>query len=263
MAEASWKVVMDRGGVTISTDLFQLTTNGSEPTALDSVVAELQSVTRGTYGQYCGLSRAAEMIGERWGMLIVRDLLVSPKTVGELRAGLPRITAKLLETRLKELLHSGIVRRQDDTPADAEPVYELTAYGRAAEDVLLALSRWGAQALTAPKPEDIVTEDSVMVALRSTFQAEAARELVVSFELHVGEIVVSAVVDHGELAVHPGPLSGVDAVIDTGPLLQGMLTGEVSVAEALDSGKVTGDPELLSTFAELFQLPKLPNPVPA
>jgi ubiquinone biosynthesis protein UbiJ len=102
-------------------------------------------------------------------------------------------------------------------------------------------------------------------SFRALLEAQAARELVVSFELHVDEIVVHAVIDHGELAVHPGPLAGVDAVIDAGPLLQGMLTGEVTVAQALDSGKVsvTGDPELLSTFAELFRLPKLSTPVPA
>ncbi|WP_291412151.1 helix-turn-helix domain-containing protein [Actinophytocola sp.] len=239
--------------------------NGSEPTQLETVVSELQSVTRGTYGQYCGLSRAAEMIGERWGLLILRDLLVSPKTAAELHGGLPRISARLLAMRLKELEYSGVVRRQDDTQDPDEAVFELTEYGQAVEDVLLALGRWGAIALAAPRPEDIITEDSLTVALRATFLADAARADKISYELHVGETVVHAVIDNGSLEVSPGPLAGADAVIDSGPLLKSMLTGEVTAAEALNSGQVTmtGEPELLTRFVELFQLPKLPTPVAA
>ncbi len=264
MAESSWKVVMDRDGVTISSDLFELTTHGSEPAALEAAVSELQSVTRGTYGQYCGLSRAAEMIGERWGLLIVRDLLVSPKTAAQLHNGLPRISARLLEMRLKEMEYSGVLRRQEGTPQD-EPVYELTGYGRALEDIMLALGRWGSMSLADPRPEDIITENSLMVALRATFLRDAARDVVLSYELHVGEIVVNAAIDHGELVVSPGPLPGADAVVDAGPLLKDMLTRDISVAEALESGSVTvsGDPELLTRFIELFQLPKLITAAPA
>jgi len=265
MGESSWKVVMDRGGVTISSDLFQLTTNGSEPSALDEVVSELQSVTRSTYGQYCGLARAAEMIGERWGLLVLRDLLVSPKTIAQLHSGLPRISLKLLEMRLKEMEYNGVIREAAATP-EGEPLhYELTEFGRALEDTLLALGRWGATVLDEPRPEDIVTEDSLMVALRATFRHEAASELVVSYEVHIGEIVLSAVIDHGDLAVHPGPLPGADLVIKPGRLLKKMLAHELSVEDALAGGQVTvtGDPALLTLFVDLFQLPKMPAPAPA
>ncbi len=265
MGESSWKVVMDRGGVTISSDLFQLTTNGSEPSALDEVVSELQSVTRSTYGQYCGLARAAEMIGERWGLLVLRDLLVSPKTIAQLHSGLPRISLKLLEMRLKEMEYNGVIRETADTPEGESLHYELTEFGRALEDTLLALGRWGATVLDEPRPEDIVTEDSLMVALRATFRHEAASELVVSYELHIGEIVLSAVIDHGDLAVHPGPLPGADLVIKPGRLLKKMLAHELSVEDALAGGQVTvtGDPALLTQFVDLFQLPKMPAPAPA
>ncbi len=265
MAETNWKVVMDRGGVTISSDLFQLTTNGSEPTTLDNVVSELQSVTRGTYGQYCGLARAAEMIGERWGLLILRDLTVGPKTATELHTGLPRIPAKLLGMRLKEMEYSGVLRRQEGTASSEPAVYELTAYGRAIEDVLLALGRWGAMALADPRPEDIITENSVIVAFRAMFVPEAAGDVVASYELRVGEIVVNAVIDHGEIAVNAGPLPGADAVITVGPVLKSMLAGDVTIDEALASGQVsvTGDESLLATFVEVFELPKMPTPVSA
>jgi DNA-binding HxlR family transcriptional regulator len=263
MVETGWKVVMDRDGVTISSDLFQLTTNGSEPAALETVVSELQSVTRGTYGQYCGLSRAAEMIGERWGMLVLRDLLESPKTLAQLHRGLPLLSLKLLTMRLDEMEYSGVIRKQDyDAPESSEAVYELTEYGRALEDTLLALGRWGAIVLGEPRPEDIVTEDSLMVGLRATFVAEAAADIKASFELRVGEVVIHAIVDHGTLTLGPGSLPGVDVVINPGTVLKAVISREITIADALASGrlKVNGDLTVLPTFAKVFYLPALPAP---
>lgn len=264
MVETGWKVVMDRDGVTISSDLFQLTTHGSEPAALETVVSELQSVTRGTYGQYCGLSRAAEMIGERWGMLVLRDLLVSPKTVAELHRGLPLLSLKLLTMRLDEMEYSGVIRKQENDAPDSEAVYELSEYGRALEETLLALGRWGAIVLADPRPEDIVTEDSLMVGLRATFVEEAAADLFVSYELRIGEVVIHAIVDHGKLLVAPGPLAGADVVINPGTVLKAIISRETTIADALASGqlKVNGNLALLPTFAEVFYLPELPAPTP-
>lgn len=263
MTESSWKVLVDGDGVTISGDRFELTTHGSEPTLLEAVVSELQSLTRGTYGQYCGLSRAAEMVGERWGLLIIRDLLESDKTAAELHSGLPRISTKLLSMRLKELEYSGVIRHR--ATQGQEDVYELTEYGRGLQDVLLALGRWGAMSLATPRPEDIVTEDSVLVAIRATFVPEAAAGLDLSLELHVADVVLHARVTDGVLDLGRGPLPGADAVIDPGPMLKGLLTGEVDPEEALASGHVTltGDPKALHRFVEVFRLPRMPAPVPA
>lgn len=264
MTDSPWKVVMDRDGVTISSDLFQLTTNSSEPTQLDMVVSELQSVTRGTYGQYCGLSRAVEMVGERWGLLIIRDLLVSPRTMAELHQGLPRISAKLLSMRLKEMEYSGVIR-QVEPAEDGAVRYDLTEYGRALEDILLALGRWGAVTLAIPRPEDIVTEDSMMVALRATFRPENTRDVRASYELHIADIVVNATIDNGRLTVDRGPLPGADAIVDPGPLLKALMTRELTAEQALATGEVsvTGDPELFATFVAAFELPNLPDPVTA
>lgn len=262
MTDSTWKVVMDRDGISISNDRFQLNTTGSEPVQLETVISELQSVTRSTYGQYCGLSRAIEMVGERWGLLILRDLLVNPKTVAQLHTGLPRIPTALLSMRLRELEFSGVVRR---IAGKDEETYELTEYGRALEDILLALGRWGAVTLGTPRPEDIVTPDSIMVALRATFLPAAARDVEAGFELHAGEIVVHAKIDHGKLEVNNGPLPGADAVIKPGRLLKSLMMRDMLVHEALDSDdvEIIGDPGMLATFIEMFQLPKLPSPVPA
>lgn len=264
MTESSWKVVMDRDGLTISGDRFKLTTSGAEPTQLEAVVSELQSVTRATYGQYCGLSRAAEMVGERWGLLIIRDLLVSPKTVAELHNGLPRISEKLLTTRLKEMEYSGVIRRRDPVDGD-HVVYELTEYGRALEEALLALGRWGAISLATPRPEDIVTADSLIVAIRASFMPQAARGVHLTFVLNLGDIVLHAKIDDGAVAVGSGALADADAVINPGAQLKALLTGEISAEEALASRQVSvsGDPAMLNRFVELFQLPRLKAPVPA
>ncbi len=268
MTESTWKVVMDRHGVTIASDRFQLTTSDADPAQLEAVVSELQSAIRGTYGQYCGLSRAVEMIGERWGLLIIRDLLLGPKSAGELHRGLPRIPIELLDKRLKEMTHSGVLRQAANGTEGTEGTdlrFELTEYGRAVEDAVLALGRWGAISLAKPRPEDVITTDSMMVALRATFVREAARGRTVSFELHVGEIVIHACVDNGALKLAVGPLPGADAVINPGQSLKDLLTGTIGVEEALDSGlvQVSGDPQLLNEFVEIFQLPRISAPLPA
>lgn len=264
MTESGWKMVMDRDVVTISGDQFQLTANGSDPAHLDTIVSQLQSMTRGTYGQYCGLSRAIEMVGERWGLLIVRDLIIDPKSAAELHAGLPRVSPTLLEMRVKEMCYSGIIREADSVDADGGQRYELTEYGRELQDVVLAFGRWGAATLSTPRPEDIVTEDSVMVALHATFVEAAALDVQLSFELHAGPVVVHAVVDRGVLTVNRGPLPGADAVIDPGTTLLPLMTREITAEQALASGvaKYTGREGAFEQFVSMFELPDLPAPKP-
>jgi DNA-binding HxlR family transcriptional regulator len=260
MTESTWKMVVDGDGVTISGDQFRLTTQSSDPGRLDMVVSELQSLTRGTYGQYCGLTRAIEMIGERWGLLIIRDLLVSSKTAAELHRGLPRIPMMLLQKRLKEMIYSGVVRQVDDSDR-----YELTEYGRALEEAVLALGRWGAMALNVPRPEDVITEDSLVVALRATYLAEHAGTDPVSYEIRVGDMLVHAEIEDGRLTVDRGPLPGADVTINPGPMFKALLAGDVTAAEALASGQVevTGDPALFERFVATFKLPNIPVPEPA
>ena len=100
------------------------------------------------YGQYCSITRALELVGERWALLIVRDLLVGPRRYGELAAGLPRIPSNILAARLKELQTAGVIRR---VPHSRVIVYELTPYGRELEPVVLALGAWGFKAMGDPR----------------------------------------------------------------------------------------------------------------
>jgi DNA-binding HxlR family transcriptional regulator/putative sterol carrier protein len=262
MTESNWKVAVDRDRLTISSDTFTFTTTGTDPLHLEAVVADLQSAVRETYGQYCGLSRAAEMVGERWGFLIVRDLLNGPKSAEELHKGLPRMSLKLVERRLKELAYSGVVQPVDETD-DEGTHYELTEYGSALEEAVLAFGRWGAATLAMPRSEDIITDDSLMVALKATFLPDKARDVRLSYELHIGERhVIHVRIDDGKLEVGNGPLPEADAVLDVGFVLLALMTGEMTAADVLDTGqvRVEGDPALLERFVGMFQLPKLPAP---
>lgn len=221
------------------------------------------------YGQYCGLSRALELVGERWALLIVRDLLVGPRRYTDLQRGMPGVPTNILSTRLKELQEAGVVRRAQ--LAHCGPVYELTAYGRSLEDAVLALGRWGFQALGAPGADEVVTSDSLTMAFRTAFRAEVAeRTGPTTYEVHSGPIRLRLAASAAGLRVYPvgsarpvdlvgGPPPGAEPelTIAAGPGIRQVISGELSPAEAIATGVVgvlAGDPALLERFAETFHL---------
>ena len=120
-------------------------------------------------GQYSGVARAIERVGERWALLIVRDLLVGARRYSDLKAGLPRIPTNILSDRLKELQEAGVVRRVPTVRGG----YELTELGRALEPVIVALERWGWSTLGEPAEGEIVTADALVIALGTAFQPVA------------------------------------------------------------------------------------------
>ncbi|GAA1590957.1 winged helix-turn-helix transcriptional regulator [Kribbella sancticallisti] len=218
-------------------------------------------MTTKTYGQYCGVARALELVGERWALLIVRDLLVAPKRYTDLKAGLPKIPTNVLATRLKELEAAGLVVRTIQPRPSGAIVYELTPYGAGLDEVVLALGRWGARSLGELRPGEIVTADILVMALRSTFQPGKGKA---AYELRFGDLVIHALVDGDELTAQPGPLTGeakqpvvVEAFAPLGPLL----TGAVDGAEALKQGliKTSGTASDLDRFAGSFRI----GPAPA
>jgi DNA-binding HxlR family transcriptional regulator len=220
-----------------------------------------------SYGQYCGVTTAVELIGERWSLLIVRDLLVGPRRYTDLKQGLPRIPTNILSTRLKELQEGGVVRR---VPLlNCGLVYELTPYGRSFEPVMLALGRWGFQAMGDPEEGDVVTPDSLTMALRTAFQADAATDA--EYELHVGDVALRASVRDGELRVAqlapPAPPVGgrlpegePDAVIVAGPGIRRLIGGEITPEEAVAQDVVAvvrGDASWLDSFAAAFHIARM------
>lgn len=213
-------------------------------------------MSKRAYGQYCGFARALELVGERWAFMIVRDLLVEPKRFGDLHRGLKGIPTNILTSRLKELEQAGIVRRRVLPRPSGAVVYELTEVGQGLEPSVRALGTWGAKLLGDPRANEIVTPDSLVTALRTTFQPAAAGGVNASFELRFGEIVLHARVAGGAVDVARGPLPDADLVIETGPALRPLLARELTPREALKSGavRVTGKRALLGQFVELFSI---------
>lgn len=150
------------------------------------------------FGQAGGVARAVERVGERWALLIVRDLLAGARRYSDLKVGLPRIPTNILSDRLKELQQAGIIRRVPTVRGG----YELTPLGRQLEPVILALERWGWAAPGEPAEGEVLTADALAVTLRAAFRGEVAAGFPpTEYVIHTGDTSVSAVVDAGTLDV--------------------------------------------------------------
>ncbi len=224
-------------------------------------------MTNQAYGQFCGLARALEVLGEPWALMVVRDLMVGPKTQDELSQGLPRMADGVLSARLEELEHAHVIRRRSPFEPRAQASYELTEYGGELEDVVLALGRWGAKTLGSPRRDEIVTADSMVIALRALFRPEAARDLRLTYMLKLGDITLFAKVDYGRLEVGKGHVPDPDLIIAAGPGIKALLAGEMSPREAIEIGVVrlesaddgiAPDPGLLAWFLEIFHIAPAP-----
>ena len=203
-------------------------------------------------------------------MLIVRDLLVGPRRYTDLKQGLPRIPTNILSTRLKELQEGGVVRRAP--LARCGLVYELTAYGRSLEPIVLALGRWGFQTMGDPAEGDVVTADSLTMALRTAFREDRGGDA--DFELHVGDVALRARVSGrsltvAQLAPPAPPVGGAlpsgepEAVIVAGPGIRRLIGGEITAGEAIAqdvAAVVRGDEAILDRFAERFRIDRIAVP---
>jgi len=207
------------------------------------------------YGQYSGITQALELVGERWALLIVRDLLVGPRRYGELAEGLPRIPSNILAARLKELQAAGIIRR---APRSRVIVYELTPYGRELEPIVLALGAWGFKAMGDPRQEQVITPDSMTIDLRTAFQPQVAASLpATAYVARVGPAELFIRVDGPTLEVARGD-GPADLAFATGPNIRRLISGELAPDRAIATGVVQvlrGPGELLDRFATTFHLP--------
>ena len=138
-----------------------------------------------SYGQYCTVARALDVVGERWTLLLLRELLTGPKRFKDLLEGLPGIGTNLLTNRLKALEAEGIVRRATLPPPAGSSVYELTELGGSLEQVIVALSRWGGRLLDAPREDDDIRAGWAVVAMRSALGRGATGGRSGTYELRI------------------------------------------------------------------------------
>ena len=207
-------------------------------------------MTSRTYDQFCGIARALDLVGERWALLVVRDLILGPKRFTDLRRGLEGIGTNVLAARLKELERGGVVARRTLPPPAASTVYELTEYGRALEAPLLALGRWGALSIGERQDGQTLRSEWLAIALKAFFRPEAAREVRATIGLRFDDGAFLARIDDGSLLVEPDARDGADLVLTTEvETLIGFLAGADVPAAALAP---EGDVELLERLPQIF-----------
>ena len=210
--------------------------------------------TMRTYGDRCGVARALDVIGERWALLVVRELVLGPKRFSDLRAGLRGVAPDVLSQRLRELEETGVVRRGKLPPPSGARVYELTEWGQELEPLVIGLGRWGSRA-PFPGGEAELGVDAFVIALKTLFDPAAAGGLDASFELRLGEDRFRLAVRDGMLRAARGPAEAPDVIVAADP---GDLAGVLWHGASPDGIAVEGDAALFRLFRALF-----PAPVPA
>jgi DNA-binding HxlR family transcriptional regulator len=207
--------------------------------------------TKRTDGDRCGVARALDIVGERWALLVVRDLLLGPKRFTDLRAGLPHVSPDVLSQRLRELEEAGIVRRTKLPPPTSARVYELTERGRALQPIVIELGRWGSQE-PFPDGEAELGPDSAVIALLTLFDPAAADGRDQTYELRLHEQPFRLRVADGRLEAARGGADRPDALIATDPAT---LSQVLWHGGKLSQFTVEGDKDAAKRFVKLFPLP--------
>lgn len=163
-------------------------------------------MSKRSYTQFCGLAKALDMVGERWTLLVVRNLLLGPLRYSELLRGLPGITTNLLAKRLKEMEENGLVERVRLSASDAGRAYRLTDLGRGLEPAVHALGSWGWNWMGRPMPEEHRNVEWLLVALRRRYRGGASLRV----ELVIGETPYRVVLEEDRAEIGRGPVGDAD-----------------------------------------------------
>lgn len=216
-------------------------------------------MTSKSYKQYCGLAYALDMVGERWTILIIRELIAGPRRYKDLLAGLPGISTNLLASRLRSLEERGLAIQRVLPPPAGSTVYELTSLGLKLEATLIELGKWGSQ-FVPPSPEDtaLLNVGSYALTLKTFFRPALAQETEETYELHIDEEVMQVQISLGEIEVQQGTAWKADAIFytDIATYLR-LLTGQIAAETAVSNQSIhiEGEPDSLQRFLNLCGLP--------
>ena len=214
-----------------------------------------RAASRRSYDQYCAVARGLDVIGDRWTLLLVRDLLLGPKRYTDLLSGLPGIGTNLLADRLRELEADGLIERTLLPPPAGSTVYQLTEAGQALEPAVVALGRWGARFMGPPRKSDVMVPRAYFVAMRGVYNREAAAGLTETYEVRVADLVFEVRVADGGLTTSEGRATNPDVSfrmdVET---LNALMFGQLTPAAALAKGRVDiekGDHKALERFIRI------------
>ena len=212
-------------------------------------------MTRRSYNQYCSVARALDVVGDRWTLLVIRELMIGPRRYTDLLDGLPGIGTNHLADRLKRLLNADVIHRRELPPPAASTVYELTARGRGLEPVIIGLARWGVELLGDPDGDLAWRAEWTVVALRGRFNRAAALGVVEAYQFVVDGQPFWARVDDGNLQTGLGQVDDPAVTVTASrESFTGVAAGVLAVEDAVAAGDydIDGDPAALDRAAAIF-----------
>jgi DNA-binding HxlR family transcriptional regulator len=193
-----------------------------------------------SYKQYCGLAYALDIVGERWTLLIVRELIPGPRRFTDLMDGLPGISTNLLSERLKSLEQQGLLCRRVLPPPAGSAVYELTSLGQALQKSLIELGKWGSQFVPAAAEDaSLLNVGSYALTLKTFFRPEHAQGVDETYELRIDNEVLQVQINAGQIQVQQGEALKADVIFRTEmPTYLGLLQGQIRPEEAISKGMI-------------------------
>ncbi|HEV2566398.1 MAG TPA: winged helix-turn-helix transcriptional regulator [Microvirga sp.] len=224
---------------------------------LEKITNNPQSRPKRHYEDACATAHALDLVGERWALLVMRELMLGPKRFSDLRESLPGISANVLTQRLEGLESAGILVRRKLPPPAAVQVYELTDWGYESEPIFQALGRWAARS-PSHDPTLPFSTASLVLSMRTMFDAEQAKGVDARIGFRIGEETFLAQLASGRIRVDRAPLDEADVILaGTPPVLAGAIYGGQPLETLEQAGvlQVEGDRALAQRFVSLFPLP--------
>jgi len=217
-------------------------------------------MSRRSYNQFCATAKTLDVVGERWTLLIIRELVTGPKRYKDLLDSLPGIGTSLLAARLKHLESAALVRRAELPPPAGSAVYELTESGRDLEPAIMAIARWGLKwALGEPMPADVFRPGWAVLAMQAAYDERAAANVDETYEFRVGAEVFHARVQDGTVHARHGPAHEPDLVITaTVEAFVNLVAGQGTVEQAAKQGwiRADGSRSALRHCSSIFKRPQ-------
>ncbi|MFI1919663.1 winged helix-turn-helix transcriptional regulator [Nocardia sp. NPDC020380] len=214
-------------------------------------------MTKRSYNQYCGLAVALDLLGERWTMLVLRELLLGPRRFKDLLDGLPGIGTGLLSQRLKELEAAGVIDKATLPPPAGSNVYRLTEDGESLRPVLLGLTRWGMTRLGTPEADQYISSETLAVAVAARFNPATAHDAAGTHRLDIDARPFLLDIANGQVSVRAGEADRpvVSISTDSGSLIA-LINGTRTLADSLAEGfiAIDGDPAAIMALARAFDL---------
>lgn len=231
---------------------------------LQHVTKKDEGSARRRYDDACGAAHALDLIGERWALLVMRELMLGPKRFGDLRADLPGISANVLTQRLQGLEAAGVVAKRKLPPPASIQVYELTPWGYESEPLLQALGRWATRS-PAHDPTLPLSAVSLMLSFRTMFDAARAKGFDARVGFRIGAESFLVRIAKGRLVATRDALDGADVVFTApAPVVAAAVYGGQPLEALVAAGalSLTGDQSIAERFTTLFPLPpKIERPV--